>query len=467
MTAVTTETDEAVVTEKPSRTAARRAQRAQAPGTLAAAELAASGALDGLFAQIDSGELDLTGDGGFIPGLIKTALERGLQVELSDHLGYEKGAPDAAAYPNSRNGTTPKTVATQVGDVDLAIPRDREGTFTPRLVPKGSRRLGGLDEMIISLYAGGMTVRDIAYHLEATLGTELSHETISNITDQIADEVLIWQARPLDAMYPVIYLDAIVVKVRDGAHVANKAAHIAVGVDMDGVKHVLGIWLQTHEGAKFWAGVCADLANRGIRDVLIVCCDGLTGLPDAIEATWTQATVQTCVVHLIRAAMRFVGYGDRKKVAAALKPVYTAANAEAARRELDAFADSVWGKKYPHAVATWQAAWERFIPFLAFPPELRRVIYTTNSIESLNYQLRKVTKNRGHFPNDDAVVKLLWLAICNIEDKRARQRDKDRGKPASERKAQGRLVEGQVVTNWKQALAQLAIAYPDRINPHL
>jgi len=467
MTAVTTETDEARVTEKPSRTAARRAGRAQAPGTLAAAELAASGALDGLFAQIDSGELDLTGDGGFIPALIKTALERGLQVELSDHLGYEKGAPDAAAFANSRNGSTPKTVASQIGDVDLAIPRDREGTFTPRLVPKGSRRLGALDEMIISLYAGGMTVRDIAYHLEATLGTELSHETISNITDQIADEVLIWQARPLDAMYPVIYLDAIVVKVRDGAHVTNKAAHIAVGVDMDGVKHVLGIWLQTHEGAKFWAGVCADLANRGIRDVLIVCCDGLTGLPDAIEATWTRATVQTCVVHLIRAAMRFVGYGDRKKVAAALKPVYTAANAEAARRELDAFADSVWGKKYPHAVATWEAAWERFIPFLAFPPELRRVIYTTNSIESLNYQLRKVTKNRGHFPNDDAVVKLLWLAICNIEDKRARQRDKDRGKPAGERKAQGRLVEGQVVTNWKQALAQLAIAYPDRINPHL
>jgi len=467
MTAVTTETDEARVTEKPSRTAARRAGRAQAPGTLAAAELAASGALDGLFAQIDSGELDLTGDGGFIPALIKTALERGLQVELSDHLGYEKGAPDAAVFANSRNGSTPKTVASQIGDVDLAIPRDREGTFTPRLVPKGSRRLGGLDEMIISLYAGGMTVRDIAYHLEATLGTELSHETISNITDQIADEVLIWQARPLDAMYPVIYLDAIVVKVRDGAHVTNKAAHIAVGVDMDGVKHVLGIWLQTHEGAKFWAGVCADLANRGIRDVLIVCCDGLTGLPDAIEATWTRATVQTCVVHLIRAAMRFVGYGDRKKVAAALKPVYTAANAEAARRELDAFADSVWGKKYPHAVATWEAAWERFIPFLAFPPELRRVIYTTNSIESLNYQLRKVTKNRGHFPNDDAVVKLLWLAICNIEDKRARQRDKDRGKPAGERKAQGRLVEGQVVTNWKQALAQLAIAYPDRINPHL
>ncbi len=467
MTAVTTEPVGTDVTEKPSKTAARRAARAAGPGRAAAAELAASGALDGLFAQIDAGEIDLTGDGGFIPELIKATLERGLHTELTDHLGYEKGSPDASAHPNSRNGSTPKTVATQVGDVDLAVPRDREGSFTPRLVPKGSRRLGGLDEMIISLYAGGMTVRDISYHLEATLGTELSHDTISNITDAVAEEILTWQQRPLDALYPVIYLDAIVVKVRDGAHVTNRAAHIAVGVDIDGVKHVLGIWLQTSEGAKFWAGVCADLANRGIRDVLIVCCDGLTGLPEAIEATWTQATVQTCVVHLIRAAMRFVGYGDRKAVAAALKPLYTAANAEAARIELDTFADSQWGKKYPHAVATWTNAWERFIPFLAFPPELRRVIYTTNSIESLNYQLRKVTKNRGHFPNDDAVIKLLWLAICNIEDKRARDRAKDRGKPAAERKAAGRLVEGQVVTNWKQALAQLAIAYPDRINPYL
>ena len=285
MTAVTTETDETNVTEKPSRTAARRAARADAPGTKAAAELAASGALDGLFAQIDAGELELTGDGGFIPALIKTALERGLQVELTEHLGYEKGSPEASAFSNSRNGSTPKTVATQVGQVDLDVPRDREGSFTPRLVPKGARRLGGLDEMIISLYAGGMTVRDIAHHLESTLGTELSAETISNITDQIQDEVLAWQTRPLDAIYPVIYLDAIVVKVRDGAHVTNKAAHIAVGVDLDGIKHVLGIWLQTSEGAKFWAGVCAELRNRGIRDVLIVCCDGLTGLPEAIEAT--------------------------------------------------------------------------------------------------------------------------------------------------------------------------------------
>jgi transposase-like protein len=447
--------------------AARRADRSDMPGSRAAAELAASGALDGLFAKIDSGEIELTGDGGFIPGLIKATLERGLQAELTSHLGYEKGAPEASAVSNSRNGSTPKTVATQAGDVELDVPRDRECTFSPQLVPKGSRRLSGLDEMIISLYAGGMTVRDIAHHLESTIGTELSHETISNITDAVAEEILAWQSRPLDAFYPVIYLDALVVKVRDGAHVINKAAHIAVGVDMDGVKHVLGIWIQTSEGAKFWAGVCAELANRGVRDVLIVCCDGLTGLAEAIEATWAQATVQTCVVHLIRASMRFVNYKDRKSFAKALKPIYTAADAAAAQTEFDTFRDSIWGKKYPHAVATWEAAWERFIPFLAFPPELRRVIYTTNSIESLNYQLRKVIKNRGHFPNDEAVIKLLWLAICNIEDKRARQRAKERGRPAAERKAPGRLVEGQVVTNWKQALAQLAIVYPDRINPHL
>ena len=447
--------------------AERRALRAEAPGSKAAADLVASGALDGLFARIDAGEIDLAGDGGFIPGLIKAALERGTQVELTDHLGYEKGDPHASAFPNSRNGTTPKTVATQVGDVDLDLPRDRLGTFEPRLVPKGTRRLNELDEMIIALYAGGMTVRDIEYFLRSTLGTELSHETISKITDTVADEVLAWQQRALDALYPVIYLDAIMVKVRDGAHVTNKAAHLAVGVDMDGIKHVLGIWLQTTEGAKFWAGVCADLANRGIRDVLIVCCDGLVGLPEAIEATWNEATVQTCVVHLIRAAMRFVGYQDRKAVAAALKPIYTASDAKAARSELDAFADGQWGKKYPDAVKTWENAWERFIPFLAFPPALRKVIYTTNSIESLNYQLRKVSKNRGHFPNDTAVVKLLWLAICTIEDKRARDRAKEAGQPAGKRKAPGRLVEGQIVTNWKQALAQLALVYPERINRYL
>src|SRR5688572_1896883 len=251
-------------------------------GAEVAAQMAASGALDEIFSKIDAGELDLTGAEGFIPGLIKAALERGLQAELTGHLGYEKGAEEASLFANSRNGSTAKTVATSVGDIELNTPRDREGSFTPRLVPKGSRRLGGLDDMIISLYAGGMTIRDIEHHLRSTLGTELSHETISKITGEVLEEVLAWQRRPLEALYPVIYLDALVVKVRDGGHVRNKAAHIAVGVDIEGIKHVLGIWVQASEGAKFWAGVCAELANRGVRDVLIVCCDGLTGFPEAM-----------------------------------------------------------------------------------------------------------------------------------------------------------------------------------------
>jgi putative transposase len=231
----------------------------------------------------------------------------------------------------------------------------------------------------------------------------------------VLEEVKAWQTRPLEELYPILYLDALVIKVRDGHQVRNRAAHIAVGVDLDGVKHVLGIWVQASEGAKFWAGVCAELRNRGVRDVLIVCCDGLTGFPEAIEATWPHSIVQTCTVHLIRAAMRFVTYEHRKKVAAALRPIYTAPTVEAAESELLAFADSPLGRRYPATVATWENAWERFIPFLAFPPELRRIIYTTNAVESLNYQLRKIIKNRGHFPTDDAAIKLLWLAIRDIE----------------------------------------------------
>jgi putative transposase len=422
-----------------------------------------AGLLDELMSRVDAGELQLTGEGGFLPGLIKAVLERGLQAELTEHLGYEKGDPAGRGSPNSRNGSMPKTVATEVGDVGLDTPRDRAGSFEPRLVPKGARRVGGLDEMIISLYAGGMTVRDIQAHLARTIGTDLSHETISKITDAVLDEVKAWQARPLEELYPIIYLDALVVKVRDGHQVRNKAAHIAVGVDLEGVKHVLGIWVQATEGAKFWAGVCAELANRGIKDVLIVCCDGLTGFPEAIEATWPRTTVQTCVVHLIRASMRFVNYKDRKKVAAALKTVYTAPTVEAAEAALLELADSELGRRYPATVSTWTAAWERFIPFLEFPPEVRRIIYTTNAIESLNYQLRKIIKNRGHFPNDDAVIKLLWLAIRDIEDKRARQRAKEAGKARNDRRAPGRLVEGATVHGWKAALGALTIAYPDRL----
>jgi putative transposase len=423
--------------------------------------------LDDLMEQVGSGELTLTGEGGFLPELVKAVLERGLQAELSDHLGYDKHDPAGRGSPNSRNGSTPKTLQTEIGPVDMDTPRDRAGSFEPRLVPKGTRRLGGLEEQIISLYAGGMTVRDIQHHFARTLGTELSHETIANVTDAVLDEVAAWQARPLEEIYPIVYLDALVVKVKDNHQVRNKAAHIAVGVDCEGVKHVLGIWVQTVEGAKFWAGVCAELRNRGVRDILIACCDGLTGLPEAIEATWPNTTVQTCVVHLIRASMRFVSYNDRKAVARELKTIYTAGTVETAEAALLAFSDSQLGRKYPATASTWTNAWERFIPFLQFPPEVRKIIYTTNSIESLNYQLRKIIKNRGHFPNDTAVVKLLWLAIRDIEDKRARARAKEKGLPPNKRKAPGRLVEGATIQTWKHAMNALLLTYPDRLAGHV
>lgn len=424
--------------------------------------------IDDLITQTGEDGVALTGRDGFLPELVRRVLERGLAVELTDHLGYEKGDPGGRGNGNSRNGSTGKTLSTEVGPIEVNTPRDRAGTFEPRLVPKGARRIGGgLDEMIISLYAGGMTVRDIQAHLARTLGTELSHETIANITDAVLEEVKAWQSRPLDPVYPVVFLDALVVKVRDGAHVVNRAAHLAVGIDTDGIKHVLGIWVQATEGAKFWASVCAQLANRGVKDILIACCDGLPGLPEAIEATWPHTVVQTCVVHLIRAANRYVAYGDRKAFSAALKTLYTAADAEAAEMALLELAESPLGRKYPAAVAVWQRAWERFIPFLAFPPEVRKVIYTTNTLESLNYQLRKIIKNRGHFPNDDAVVKLLWLAIRDIEDKRARRRATDAGKPKTQRNAPGYLIEGATTHGWKAALNQFELLYPDRLAGHI
>ena len=432
--------------------------------SVSAEDLVDEGLVEMMMSRVDESGLRLTGEDGFLPALIKACLERGLESELADHLGYDKGDPAGRGSPNSRNGRTPKTLSTEVGDVALDTPRDRDSSFEPRLVPKGARRLaGGLDEQIISLYAGGMTVRDIGYHFERTLGVELSHETISNITEAVVEEVKAWQTRPLDPVYPIVYIDALVVKVRDGGHVVNKAAHLAVGVDTDGIKHVLGIWVQSAEGAKFWLHVLTELRNRGVKDVLIACCDGLEGLPEAIETVWPDTVTQTCVVHLIRATMRYISYNDRKATARLLRPIYTAANEQAALDALAGFADSDIGKRNPGAVAVWERAWERFTPFLAFPPDVRKIIYTTNAIESLNYQLRKIIKNRGHFPNDEAVVKLLWLAIRDIEDKRARARAKERGTPASKRKAKPRLVEGAVVQCWKQALNALAIAYPGRL----
>jgi len=450
-----------------SSTEGRGPDRSTTPARELRRELVDDDLIKELVDRAGAGGIALTGKDGFLPELIRSVLERGMAVELSDHLGYDKGDAAGRGAANSRNGSTPKTLVTEVGQVPIETPRDRAGTFEPRLVPKGTRRLGGLDEAIISLYAGGMTVRDIQAHLARTIGTDLSHETIANVTDAVAEEVKAWQTRPLDPVWPVVFLDAIVVKVRDGAHVVNRAAHLAVGVDTDGIKHVLGIWVQLNEGAKFWAGVCSQLANRGVRDVLIACCDGLEGLPEAIEATWPRTVVQTCVVHLIRAANRYVSYTDRKAFSAALRKVYTAPDADAAELALLEVAESPLGLKYPAAVAVWQRAWERFTPFLAFPPEVRRVIYTTNAIESLNYQLRKIIKNRGHFPSDDAVVKLIWLAIRDIEDKRARQRAKELGKPKTERTAPGHLVEGATTHGWKPALNQLELLYPDRLAGHV
>lgn len=395
-------------------------------------------------------------------------MERGLAAELSEHLGYEKGQTSAQARSNTRRGTTKKTVISEVRAFEIEVPRDRAGSFTPRLVRTGQGRLDGLDAMIISLYAGGMTVRDIRHHLASTIGVEVSAGgAISTITDAVCDAVLEWQHRPLEAFYPVIYLDAIRITIRRDHRVENRAAHLAVGVDMEGVKHVLGIWVQADEGASFWAHVCAELANRGIRDVLIVCCDGLAGLPEAIEATWPQSMVHTCVVHLIRASMRFVSYKDRKAVAAAVKAVYSAPNEETTREALEDFAASDLGARYPQTALTWQRAWQRFTPFLTFPPMARRAVYTTNAIESLNYQLRTITKNRGHFPNEEAAIKLLWLAICNIEDKRATQRLTNAGKPPNKRTGHTRLIQGHTTTNWKQALAGLTTTYPDPITPYL
>jgi putative transposase len=419
--------------------------------------------LDEMVARVRADGARLTGPGSFLSGMVKAVLERGLQAELSEHLGYEARDPAGNLTGNSRNGSSRKTVQTEIGPIPLAVPRDRAGTFTPTLVPKHERRLGGLSDVIISLYAGGMTTRDIATHLARVYGTEISADTVSTVTDAVLDEVKLWQTRPLDEVYPIVYIDALMVKVRDGNHVRNKAAHLVVGVDTDGIKHVLGIWVQHAEGAKFWLAVLTELRNRGVRDVLIACCDGLEGLPHAIETVWPRTIVQTCVVHLIRASLRYASYADRKKLAAALRAVYTAPTADAAHAALQELAEAPLGRKHTAAIAVWERAWDRFIPFLEFPPEIRKIIYTTNAIESLNYQIRKIIKNRGHFPTDDSVIKLIWLAICDIEDKRARAREAERGKPANQRTAPARLIEGATTLGWKQALGAFEIAFPGRI----
>ncbi|MGH9290713.1 MAG: IS256 family transposase [Acidimicrobiales bacterium] len=356
----------------------------------------------------------------------------------------DPGDPAGRGSGNSRNGTTPKTLLTDAGEVAIRTPRDRNGSFEPKLVPKGERRIEGFNDLVIGLVARGMTVRDTQAHLEEIYGVDVSPELISKITDGVLDELRAWQNRPLDAVYPIMYLDAIVVKVRDGHVVVNRPVYIALGVDIEGRKHVLGLWLgKGDEGAKFWLGLLTELRNRGVKDVLIACCDGLTGFGDAIEATWPQATVQTCVVHLIRNSVWFCSWKDRKPLTKALKPIYKAPGVAAAAEALDTF-EIEWGDRYPAIVDLWRRNWERFTPFLAFDPAIRKIIYTTNAIESLNYQLRKVTKTRGHFPTEDAVLKILYLAIRNIGTTRG-----------------GELGTG--THGWTRALNAFAIHFPGRL----
>jgi putative transposase len=401
---------------------------------------------EALIAQAREHGVELLGEQGLLRQMTKAVLERALAEELTGHLGYEIGDPAGQGSGNSRNGYSPKTLLTEAGSIDLEVPRDRNGTHQPQIVRKGQRRMDGIDKIVIGLYAHGMTVRDIQDHLAEIYDIDVSPDLISKITDAVIEEVREWQARPLEPIWPVIFLDAIICKVRDAGTVKNKAAHLAVGVDLDGKKEVLGIWVEHTEGAKFWLRVMNDLKARGIEDVLIVVCDGLVGLPAAVEAVWPQTVVQTCIVHLTRASLRWVNYKDRKRVAAQLRQIYAAPTEQAARDALDTWTDSDVGRKYPAIKRQWEAAWQQVIPFFAFPPEVRTVIYTTNMIESINYRLRKVTKTRGHFPTDEALVKLLYLAC------------RDMGR--THRAGQG----GRSSYNWKAALNQFDLMFPGRLD---
>src|SRR6266849_3502295 len=402
----------------------------------------------------------LTGRGGLLSGLIGQVLQAGLGLELGDHLAM------AGQEGNGRNGYRAKTLRTEAGPVTLAVPRDRAGTFEPVLVAKGGRRTSGISDTVVSLSASGLSVRDISRHLERSAGIEVSHDTVSRITDEVLEEMRAWQSRPLEAVYPIVFVDALVAKVRDGSSVRNKAVNIAVGIDCEGIKHVLGIWVAPAEGAKTWAQAFAQLRNRGLEDIIIVCCDGLGGLGEEITAAWPAATVQTCTVHLIRAASRYGSYTDRRGLCAAMRPIYTAPDMDAAEAALLEFAGSPLGEKYPAAVSVWERAWDRFVPFLEFAPPIRKVIYTTNAIESFNRQMRKIIKTRGHFPNDDALVKLLWLGIVDIEERRAAERARQASRPKSQRNAPGHLIEGAVTQCWREALAAFDKRWPGRIPPH-
>lgn len=369
----------------------------------------------------------------------KALIERALDGELNHHLGYPSGTTKPTGATNQRNGKGAKTVLTEGGPIRIEVPRDRDGSFAPLLIPKHERRFTGFDDKIVAMYARGMTVREIQGFLQEHYGTEVSPEFISSVTDEVMAEVTAWQARPLEPMYPVVFFDALRVKIRDNAVVRNKAVYLALGVLPDGSRDILGLWIEGTEGTKFWMRVFNDLKTRGIHDVLIAVTDGLKGMPEALAAVFPATTLQTCIVHLIRNSLGYASWKDRKALAAAIRPIYTAASAEAAQVELEIFTQGSWGQKFPVIGAAWRNAWDRVIPFFAFPPEVRKVIYTTNAIENINSQLRKIIKTRGHFPSDEAATKLIWLALRNITA--------EWGRPARD---------------WKQAMIQFAILYEDR-----
>lgn len=387
--------------------------------------------------------IELTGTDGLLTALVRSVLQTGLEVEMADHLGYEPHDRSGRGSGNSRNGYSAKTVATEIGEIELAIPRDRNGSFSPVTVPKHVRRLDGLNANVLSLYAKGLTTGEIQAHLVEIYGTELSRDTISKITDTVIEDMQAWQNRPLERTYAVMLIDAIVVKVRD-SQVANRPVYVAIGVDMDGRRDVLGLWLGPSggEGAKQWMTMLTELRNRGVADVLITCCDGLKGLPDAIRTVWPLTTVQTCVVHLVRNSLRYASKKHWPQITKGLRGIYTAPTVPAAEARFAEFAEE-WGGKYPAMINSWESAWNEFVPFLEFPVELRKIVYTTNSIESLNARFRRAVRHRGHFPTDQAALKVLYLV-------------------AIERQKNRENMTGQI-NGWKQILNTLTIHYGERI----
>jgi putative transposase len=361
-------------------------------------------------------EEEIVGPGGLLSQLTRRLVERALEVELTDHLGYEPHREPPGGTGNTRNGSTAKTLQTEQGPVEIKSPRDRESSFEPRLVRKRQRRFEGFDEKILALYSRGMSTRDIEAHLRELYGVSVGRDLISRVTDAVMDDVREWQARPLEDVYPVVFLDALVVKVRDGGSVQRKACYLALAIGMDGHREVLGMWFQETEGAKFWMQVLADLKQRGVSDILVCCVDGLKGFPEAIEAIFPHTVVQTCIVHLIRHSLKYVPRREYDKVVKDLRLIYTAVDADAAQAALEAF-DDKWGQRFPVITQAWLNAWEHVTPFMAFPPDVRRVIYSTNSIEALNRQLRKAIKTKGHFPHEEAARKLIYLAITNATPK--------------------------------------------------